>query len=283
MTTPDLTPEWHRADNSGSILLYTLKQNGWRKGEPVMVNDMTIRIENENQSANDLEAIVDRVMNGLRATPAPTDNAALVEVKPLKWKLRSNINDCGHEWQEWVAENPISIIIIKDHTPFFGREAFSFVFGDYMVDETYPFLDSVDDAKAAAQLDYETRVRASLSSHAAATVVANPPKKIWAMDDGRWATFDPSSLTACVEYIRADLTTPPEDVGAWRPIETAPETGESVIVFCRVNGVVQAIYDRAAPGWTDAIEAAMMLFPTHWMPLPAPPDALAKHKDNTHE
>lgn len=61
--------EWNRSDNEGSILLYTLKQDGWRKGEPIMVNDLTIRIENANGSSNDLTAIAENILAAL--TPSP--------------------------------------------------------------------------------------------------------------------------------------------------------------------------------------------------------------------
>lgn len=45
---------WNIATGNGTVLLYTLKQDGWRKGEPVMVNDMTARLENANGSNNNL-------------------------------------------------------------------------------------------------------------------------------------------------------------------------------------------------------------------------------------
>lgn len=41
----EVLEEWHREDYGNSTLLYTLKQTGWRKGAPVLVNDKTIRIE----------------------------------------------------------------------------------------------------------------------------------------------------------------------------------------------------------------------------------------------
>jgi hypothetical protein len=65
--------DWHRSDNAGSILLYTLKQDGWRKGEPVMVNDIMIRIENANGSTNDLAALSDAILSAL--TPASDGRA----------------------------------------------------------------------------------------------------------------------------------------------------------------------------------------------------------------
>lgn len=57
--------EWHRADSDRSILLYTLKQDGWRKGEPMMVNDLTVRIENATGSDHDLVPIADAILAAL--------------------------------------------------------------------------------------------------------------------------------------------------------------------------------------------------------------------------
>lgn len=59
--------EWHRDDNESSILLYTLKQDGWRRGEPLMVNDLTIRIENANGSQNDLRVVAADILKALKS------------------------------------------------------------------------------------------------------------------------------------------------------------------------------------------------------------------------
>lgn len=69
------TPKWHCFENEYSILLYTLKQDGWRRGEPVMVNDLTIRIENANGSTDDLGPIADKLLAAL--TPASADPVAV--------------------------------------------------------------------------------------------------------------------------------------------------------------------------------------------------------------
>lgn len=58
--------EWHRADGSMSTLLYTLRQDGWRKGEPVMVNDVMVRIEKSPKSETDLEPIIASILSTLK-------------------------------------------------------------------------------------------------------------------------------------------------------------------------------------------------------------------------
>lgn len=53
--------KWERYDGPTGVLLYTLKQDGWRRGEPQMVNDITIRIENGSRSAHDLRGLADLI------------------------------------------------------------------------------------------------------------------------------------------------------------------------------------------------------------------------------
>jgi hypothetical protein len=78
----------------------------------------------------------------------------------------------------------------------------------------------------------------------------------------------------------------------WQPIETAPKDGVWILVSCpekigNVQGTGMAIA-RAAPhelsgwemdnydslGWTPLFNA-----PTHWMPLPEPPDNTTARKE----
>ncbi len=66
----DVAEGWSVISNHGSVLIYCLKQNGWRKGEPVMVNDVTIRIENAAGSNHDLTDIADAIIRSLPAAPA---------------------------------------------------------------------------------------------------------------------------------------------------------------------------------------------------------------------
>lgn len=72
-TTPAvrIVPEWLR---EGS-LIYSLMQDGWRKGQPVMVNDVMIRVEVANRSTTDIEPIIQTIMSALAAAPvAPADS-----------------------------------------------------------------------------------------------------------------------------------------------------------------------------------------------------------------
>jgi hypothetical protein len=60
-------PEWLVEYNDyGSALVYTLRQDGFRRGEPVMVNDVTIRVEPANKSKTDIAPIVDKIAAALQ-------------------------------------------------------------------------------------------------------------------------------------------------------------------------------------------------------------------------
>ncbi len=53
----------------------------------------------------------------------------------------------------------------------------------------------------------------------------------------------------------------------WRPIETAPKDGTLVLTWDGERRYV-AMYDC---GWYIGIERGPNIEPTHWMPLPEPP------------
>jgi Protein of unknown function (DUF551) len=70
----------------------------------------------------------------------------------------------------------------------------------------------------------------------------------------------------------------------WQPIETAPKDGTSILVYGRPNDIDGLVYFRGpsthSAAW-DEIDDAFCLTggtwtgpfiePTHWMPLPEPP------------
>ncbi len=62
----------------------------------------------------------------------------------------------------------------------------------------------------------------------------------------------------------------------WQPIETAPKDIETYVLGwdseeeC-VEIMVWEPHGRFGPGW-EQIPGRWPVFPTHWMPLPAPPE-----------
>lgn len=62
---------WHRADSQGvdQVVLYTLKEQGWRRGKPIMVNDVTVIIRTDNGSTTPLEPIVQTILAALTRPP----------------------------------------------------------------------------------------------------------------------------------------------------------------------------------------------------------------------
>lgn len=59
---------------------------------------------------------------------------------------------------------------------------------------------------------------------------------------------------------------------AWRPIEDAPKDGTLVIGAWRYGGWSYAVM-RYWGGWTKPIGGDAIYTPTHFMPLPQPPEA----------
>ena len=74
------------------------------------------------------------------------------------------------------------------------------------------------------------------------------------------------------------------EMTGWRLIDTAPKDGTRVLVFCPVTGWSSARHQIAVSeyshflGWAladtgaNAEDADLDGEPSHWMPLPAPPD-----------
>lgn len=61
----------------------------------------------------------------------------------------------------------------------------------------------------------------------------------------------------------------------WQPIETAPEAGGRVLVYNPVVGVYSTEYSKGE--WPlrcwNGEPGTWFPRPTHWMPLPKPPEA----------
>lgn len=74
-------------------------------------------------------------------------------------------------------------------------------------------------------------------------------------------------------------------MGEWQPIETAPRDGSDILVYCgpldpiwgiaswyRDNPDVPAGLPEGWMMWHQATEDQRHTWPTHWRPLPSPPE-----------
>lgn len=108
----------------------------------------------------------------------------------------------------------------------------------------------------------------------------NLPARIWLQRDaGREVTWCEDRINDDdVEYVRAPASGEPSVVReAWRPIETAPKDGKNVLIASGSGEVGEARF-HGEDGWwwinNDPTDAwGSEVYPTHWMPLPAQPDA----------
>lgn len=59
--------EWHEEGSSDgrSVLFYKLREDGWRKGKPIMVNDVTVRVELAPYAVSELNPVVDQIRSAL--------------------------------------------------------------------------------------------------------------------------------------------------------------------------------------------------------------------------
>jgi hypothetical protein len=64
----------------------------------------------------------------------------------------------------------------------------------------------------------------------------------------------------------------------WQPIETAPKDGTEVLIFQRIKDQGEkdllhlAVASWEGSYWDDRIDMPPWPKPTHWMPLPDPPN-----------
>ena len=57
----------------------------------------------------------------------------------------------------------------------------------------------------------------------------------------------------------------------WQPIETAPKDGRNVLIF-NEDGIEIGWWSRGTSEWCRQDMYLSTAQPTHWMPLPAPPN-----------
>lgn len=86
------------------------------------------------------------------------------------------------------------------------------------------------------------------------------------------------------EFPSPDNATHHKELGAWQPIETAPAETEVLVWFGPYVGVKSAAYTSP---WANTklwcvddakfdphpVRGYSKPYPTHWMPLPAPPES----------
>lgn len=60
----------------------------------------------------------------------------------------------------------------------------------------------------------------------------------------------------------------------WQPIETAPRNATEILIFTQWEEVAVARYHSNTGSFVTDYEQDSDLNPTHWMPLPAPPEVV---------
>ena len=78
-------------------------------------------------------------------------------------------------------------------------------------------------------------------------------------------------LDTSIDYTSWDIN----EVGSiemteWQPIDTAPKDGTDVLVWC--GGAMFIACMEVGRWFFDRTDYSVKPLPTHWMPLPAPPE-----------
>jgi hypothetical protein len=213
---------------------------------------------------------VARLLSAALAHPGQVREIA---IKPLEWGLEPGRAAAFPRWNATVFGETYSVF-----KAWWGKEdKWGFVFKE--------FHHSAEAAKAAAQADYEQRIRSALVLPLPVQESEPVAYLITTVRTGetRISTRPVANLPYNRDrFISQPLYLHPETASVregWRPIETAPKDGS---VFLAVTVMAQKPtaamckrYDNKflvlssgekfeAPGWTQ-------WWPTHWMPLPSSP------------
>lgn len=88
----------------------------------------------------------------------------------------------------------------------------------------------------------------------------------WLLRLGTFLTPEDAEMS----YKAAALLITPEDMGAWRPIATAPKNRKDILVGHPDGSIALAWWSDDLQEFTDTGDYVLS-WPTHWQPLPAPP------------
>lgn len=59
----------------------------------------------------------------------------------------------------------------------------------------------------------------------------------------------------------------------WRPIEEAPKDGTEILAAWRASQTVSVAWWTDSGWWDGESEGVFISSPTHWMPIPSPPQS----------
>lgn len=77
------------------------------------------------------------------------------------------------------------------------------------------------------------------------------------------------------------------DTSAWKPIDSAPKDTE-ILVYTRPWGTIIASFSEEFGEWLSRMQVPVSIrveaeMPTHWRPLPDPPDEAAAEEERERE
>lgn len=216
----------------------------------------------------------------LRELADAAPSAAEAVVKPLEWEEQM----FGSDWFANTVVGTYGVGVVHDA----HIATLRFINDGQWDDVVFARGLELEEAKAAAQADYEARIRSALVAPASLDV----EQIIADIRSGQREAFinhgeQPNDGSLNCPHCggsghRDDVVTPASLPDGWRTIDSAPRNGTTFLAYFPLPGldddwdrIVPVYWSQGVNRWVFAGRAAAgysdQYQPTHWMPLPAAP------------
>lgn len=135
-------------------------------------------------------------------------------------------------------------------------------------------FDGIARALGFEDVGYCTAIAAMLDSDEFALMVCKAGLAMAENDAPSLSTFSKEQLRTIEEITEHGVTiiteiNRPKEISGWQPINTVPKDGTRVLLY-RNNAINCASWCPYDKEWMIT-KGTVLRYPTHWMPLPAPP------------
>ena len=201
--------------------------------------------------------------------------AAQVRVKALTWSTLGADPSCIAQqfpYQIWPHNGGSG----APDDPFIKFNNFR-VFEPFMMNCVGDEYETLDEAKAAAQADFDRRIRAALEPDTVTDELSKSIADFASRQEPLGAEFEQVLADNIEELYETQPNTAADTVTGWQDISTAPH-GVEVLLYCPDQGrptnrerieLGMASFGKQGDGWSNVSHHS---WATHWMPLPPAPE-----------